>query len=197
MYGMIKFEDFEIRKETKYSKLSYYYENEKVEEYELRKYIKKIYCFECAKKIFSDYKIESLAFAYSDIVEIHIPENIKIIEKAAFNHCQKLIKVNMTNAIMNIQNNVFADCEKLKSIELSNNLINIELCTFYNCKDLENIILPESIINISNSAFSGCKNLKNIIIPENVINIGSCAFKMCKNLKDVILFLVCCPAADS
>ena len=35
MYGMIKFEDFEIRKETKYSKLSYYYENEKVDEFEL------------------------------------------------------------------------------------------------------------------------------------------------------------------
>ena len=32
MYGMIKFKDWEIRQETRYSKLSYYYKNEKINE---------------------------------------------------------------------------------------------------------------------------------------------------------------------
>ena len=39
MYGMIKFQDWEVRKETKNSQLCYYYKDEKIDEKELEQYI--------------------------------------------------------------------------------------------------------------------------------------------------------------
>ena len=40
MYGKIEFKNWTAQRETKYSKLSYYYKEQKINEEELKKYVK-------------------------------------------------------------------------------------------------------------------------------------------------------------
>ena len=68
MYGMIKFQNWEAKKETKYSKINYFYKEKKVDEFEFESIIN-TYNLEQVKKLFENDKIEEGAFCESDIIE--------------------------------------------------------------------------------------------------------------------------------
>ena len=169
MYGMIKFPDWEIRKETKYGKLKYYYKEQKMDEDELQKYIdsKKI---KKAKSIF-----------------IHNTENEYVIMNSLFSNDEDLISIIIPEGVTNINAYSFYECTGLKKVIIPSSVTNIDFYTFRGCKKLTNVTISEGVTNIEDSAFEDCINLTNITIPKSVTNIGYCAFHRCPNLKEVMV----------
>lgn len=96
------------------------------------------------------------------LIEFSIPENVKVIGRAAFE-----------------------GCEKLKTINIAEGVEKIGSKAFEGCKALENVEIPESVTEIGIKAFEGCENLKSIKIPASVEKIGVDAFNMCDNLKHI------------
>lgn len=95
------------------------------------------------------------------------------------------------NSVINIGEYAFNDCENLSNITLSENTETIGKYAFSNCINLTEIIIPDSVTTIENYALSYCDNLKNIKIGKNVASIGlgnvrrQGAFLYCSNLESI------------
>ena len=193
MYGQIKFQDFEIRKETQFSKFQYYYKNKKIDEQELKKNIN-INEIENAKELFRNEEIEKSQFEEEKIIEIQIPKNVKTIGRMAFYGCEKMSRVIIPQSVTNIKEYAFAACTNLVNIIVdennpvydSRNDCNaiIETKTNKLLEGCQNTKIPEDIINIGENAFFSCKNLTNIDISEGVKEICNGAFFNCINLSN-------------
>ena len=213
MYGMIKFQDWEVRKETKNSQLCYYYKDEKIDEKELEQYIS-ITKIRKAKGIFMNNRkysgiIRSGLFSRNnELISIIIPDNIFSIEEKAFFKCKNLKEViippsvirigsetfagcsSLTNikipgSISDIEKDTFSECKNLTNVAISNGVTSIGYHAFYNCTNLKDIVIPNSVKNIEGSAFYNCKTLESISIPNDITTIGPCAFAYCSSLKNV------------
>ena len=56
----------------------------------------------------------------------------------------------------------FNGCDLLENIIITNGITNIEYCAFKNCDSLKTIIIPISITFVGDGAFLGCDSLKTI-----------------------------------
>lgn len=123
---------------------------------------------EAADPILSVYdKVTEIgAFIYEGdkklLTEFNVPENVKIIGRAAFEGCEKLKSINIAEGVEKIGSKAFEGCSALQSIEI-----------------------PDTVTEIGIKAFEGCENLKSIKIPASVEKIGVGAFDMCDNLKNI------------
>ena len=95
--------------------------------------------------------IGDYAFAYTDLSEITIPDNVSHIGIGAFKECNKLQRV------------------------LINKPLNILEETFSGCGSLSELFLPEGVEEIGKNAFA-YNNLKKIVIPSTIAKIHSNAF---------------------
>lgn len=83
--------------------------------------------------------IGGLAFSASDIREIIIPSNVKLIRYSAFQ-----------------------DCDFLETVKIEEGVETIESYAFTSCEDLKTVFLPKSLRNIGTSVFDSCDNLDKI-----------------------------------
>ena len=67
----------------------------------------------------------------------------------------------------------FEGCNKLCKVKLSENLTQIQYNTFYGCGKLSSITLPLSLEYIGTGAFGNCKELTKIHIPRNVQHVSA------------------------
>ncbi|MCH5171983.1 MAG: leucine-rich repeat protein, partial [Erysipelotrichales bacterium] len=148
----------------------------------------------------------------TDVEEITIHQNTKVIADEAFVNCMNLTSITIPSSVTNIGKNVFKGCNSLSSLTLSNmnNPLNyyfgskefipsslkqvtinggtaIVERAFEGCSDIVTINLPSTLKTIGASAFSGCSSLNTITIPSTVTTIGSNAFKDCVALEEVVL----------
>lgn len=56
------------------------------------------------------------AFSYTDLVEVVIPEGVKIIDGRAFSGCSDLTTVYLPSTIEELGRSIFARCSKLKTV---------------------------------------------------------------------------------
>lgn len=86
---------------------------------------------------------------------IIFPASLTKIDKFAFEKCDNLETVNLSNTKLTIlEDSAFADCDKLKSVDLSNTkLKKIMYFAFRNCYALRTIKLPTTLKTIANQAF--------------------------------------------
>lgn len=89
------------------------------------------------------------------------------------------------NAV-SIGERAFEGCDNLETINLSDNLTFVGESVFSGCNSLREIILPHSLSNLSESMFARCKSLEKITLPDNVTEIPYCFVNGCSNLKEVI-----------
>lgn len=122
-----------------------------------------------------------------DLISIHIPDSVKIIEKDAFWNCNNLKFVHIPDNIISIGEYAFCGCESLVSIRIPHGVKFIENGTFLNCKRLKSIHIPNSVTGIGEYAFYGCESLKYFRIPEGVTTIGEEAFRGCNRLDSVVI----------
>lgn len=154
-------------------------------------------------------KIGRLAFSFSEITSIKIPESIVSIGDYAFTDCSSLSQVILPNSLKEVGSQIFSNCSSLKEVNLPTGINpadgifsgcsgltkcvipketkTIEEYAFSYCKNLPSISLPKGIKEIKEAAFSECSSLTSIIIPEGVTSIESGAFSHCSNLSSVTI----------
>ena len=127
-----------------------------------------------------EYKITKIAnnafLRCSYLVQVTIPDTVKIIGEEAFRGCTSLKKLIMGNGVTEIGKCAFAWCNLLTDVTISKNLTKISSNAFALCNSLTNIIIPNGITEIGTFAFSMCNSLKTLVIPNSVDSIGENAF---------------------
>ena len=108
---------------------------------------------------YMDYVPEKF-LAWSDVVEVNIPNNIMEIRDMAFMGC-KIKDIKLPLKIRKIGREAFA-YSKIKFIELPNKLDKIEHSLFFYCSSLEGIYIPKGIKAIEKNAFFDCDRLRKI-----------------------------------
>ena len=86
------------------------------------------------------WSIPEFMFLKNNIVEAHIPDNIRVIEQGAFLGCDQLEKVTIPNTVKMINFGAFKHCSKLREIYYtgtSEELFNIHVDGFPFDKPLE------------------------------------------------------------
>lgn len=88
---------------------------------------------------YSSASIKSMAFAFTNIKELVLPENMVAIEKLAFTNCEKLESIKFNLLIKSIGVSAFSGCSSLKEIHLPSSLEEIEQEAFADCDKLTKI----------------------------------------------------------
>lgn len=128
--------------------------------------------------------IEVDNFDDTDIESITIPSSVKIINKEAFDGCDKLKTVTIEgNSLTEIGNSAFYQCSALNDIRLPESVIKIGMDAFHGCSSLEHIELSPNLNSLGSSAFENCESLLHVDIPDNLTYLNGEVFLNCKSLQ--------------
>ena len=105
----------------------------------------------------------------------------------AFNLCNDLTSVSLTENITSIGQMAFCGCTSLRSMAIPNNVNVIGFAAFKDCSNLSNVNIPNSLTIIDGYTFRNCKNLASLTIPNSVKEIGCCAFEGCSSITSVTI----------
>lgn len=130
-------------------------------------------------------RIGEMAFQYSDLVSVVLPESITVIDSMAFFGCDNLSSINFPAGLTRIGKKAFQECDGLKSISLSDSLTEMRDCVFSNCNGLTSVVFPPGLTDIGDDVFFNCSNLQSVALPEKLTRIGSRAFHYCLSLKTI------------
>lgn len=131
------------------------------------------------------------AFAYSNIENIQMNDNVTVLDEYAFYYCTKLANVDLSKSLTKIDGyETFKYTDALKHIDLKNVT---ELTGWYTFQQsgLEDVDLS----NVSNMSgiqvFGSCHNLKTVYIGKNTdfsgkVSIGSNNFAGCERLEKYV-----------
>ena len=133
---------------------------------------------------------------------VAITSNITSIDACAFQDCNNLIAVYITNltAWINIDfddassqpldhaHNLYLNGELITELIIPNDVTTIGNYTFYECSSLTNITISNSVTTIGKSAFECCYGLTGELkIPDNVTSIDDWAFSNCTGIEDITI----------
>ena len=120
--------------------------------------------------------IESGMYYQSQLTEINIPNNIRSIQRKAF-EAAYINKIVMSDSVKTIGHRCFSDCRDLTHITLSNRIEVIPNLCFDYCSALSTIKLPDRCVVIGYGAFANCQNLRNIDFNNSLDKIEKRAFQ--------------------
>lgn len=123
--------------------------------------------------------VENYGYRNSNLEEITIPKNIKIIGEFSFSQCKKLKKINWNKGLERIYDSAFQGCSSLKKVVLPVSVISIGNAAFENCK-LSSVKLSGNLQTISYRAFWENPSLKKVTIPDSVIKMYKDSFDSSK-----------------
>ena len=137
-------------------------------------------------------EIGEIAFAYTGIKSILIPENIKKLRAGVFQDNYNLKKIiynainceydareieNETTTISPLFWNVYEDLDLLqKEVIIGENVKKIPVGVFAIIRNLKEINIPKSVEIIEKYAFDKCTNLEKINLQDGIKEIGELAF---------------------
>ena len=87
--------------------------------------------------------------------EFSAPKSVKEIAQSAFIHAVNLKKVELPGTDV-INAYAFEDCENLSEVKLSDTITTLGADAFYNCNSLKTLHLPDTLVNIGTCAFGFC-----------------------------------------
>lgn len=117
------------------------------------------------------------AFGGSSITSVVVPDTVSSMERAAFMHCQELVRVILPEGLRNISSYAFYNCKKLSEINIPSSVSVIGERAFRGCAALREIYLPEGLTEIPSNLFMDCSSLTLCNIPASVRSIGASAFQ--------------------
>ena len=92
-----------------------------------------------------------------------------------YNERNQIKHIVVESGVKSIGNHAFEVCQYLESVTLSEGLEYIRLGAFNNC-GMKEITIPNSVIEIGNNAFVHCRNLNKVVLGSNIERILSNAF---------------------
>lgn len=124
-------------------------------------------------------------FDYCKKLKTAILKVCETIDTRAFADCTNLVSLGETASVISIGGSAFEGCESLALIDLSNCSSWPYASIFGNCKNLKEIKLPSTLTEIPSALFSGCTGLTSFDF-TNITKIGDSAFEG-TGLKEIIL----------
>ena len=112
-----------------------------------------------------------------------IPDCVKNIGGAAFNHCS-INELIIGNSVTNIGGMAFINCDHLKNVTMGSSIENIGEGAFYGCYYLSTLVFGDKMSVIGSEAFCDC-GLRSLVLPPKMSTIGSQAFLSCELLTNV------------
>lgn len=127
------------------------------------------------------------AFKNSIIESISFSDNLTNIGYCAFEGCESLTMVNLTNCtnMTTISQNAFYGMPNVWIIMLPESITTIGTAAFSGCTKLSTFNLPGSLTTIRDNAFNNCSSLKSLTLPQRVNELGFNLFDGCNALKDL------------
>lgn len=129
------------------------------------------------------------AYSFSNCSQLSgdliIPENIKQIERNAFEACNNIENITVKGEITAFAPKTFYDCNSVKQVVLSNTTQKIGDSAFESCDTLKSVKLGSQTKTIEQSAFESCPELVAITNNNTVERIENGAFRNCNKLHDV------------
>ena len=126
--------------------------------------------------------IESMAFNYTLVNGLVLPNTIRMLETACFN-CAYITTLTVPPLVSVLSESAFSYIQPVYNTETG--------------EDLPiNIILPQNLTEIGFACFQGAL-IKQIIIPDTVIKIGELAFSYCDQLASITCLAATPPALGS
>lgn len=103
--------------------------------------------------------VGSGAFVFSSVRRVSLGKNVVLIDRYAFQGCEKLRYVNIPDSVKEISYYAFYGCSSLKNITLGKGVETIRDYAFYQCSQMSYITLPKSLKAIGDFAFKDCYKL--------------------------------------
>ena len=111
------------------------------------------------------------------LLSVTIPPSIKSIATDAFDECDNLTAVNITDIVswcnISFANNYSNPLSKAHHL-------------FLNGEEVTDLVIPNSVTTIKDYSFGGCSGLTSITIPNNVTSIGVGSFSRCSGLTTIV-----------
>ncbi|MGN1007926.1 MAG: leucine-rich repeat protein [Butyricicoccus sp.] len=123
-----------------------------------------------------DHDAMNRMFQSPKIVNVTLPDTVRVIGERAFHGCKNLRSIKMPASVEEIGLMAFEGCESLTSIRLPDSVKTIGVQIFRDCSSLSDVRLPSQLEEIPANAFSGCSSLRSISFPASVKVIGECSF---------------------
>lgn len=125
-------------------------------------------------------------FKYDEgLLEIIIPDTVRVIGDNAFDHCENLQNVKFPANLKEIGSMAFTACNTFTEISLPNTVTKIGDMAFGYCKGITEVILPESVVTLGSSVFTNCTKLRKVSLPDGVTRLNGSLFSYCPVLTDV------------
>lgn len=125
------------------------------------------------------------------MVSVVIPDTVAVIGSRAFQDCQTLTDVTMSQGLKRIEASAFAS-SKVKEIHIPDSVTYVGAYAFSDCTGLRTLVLGSGIQEWgddwgTNGAFSDCTLLSSLTVKEGVTSIGPGAFSGCTLLLEAVL----------
>ena len=140
-------------------------------------------------------EIQYLAFGFSALRKIDIPDSVVKIDSYSFEWCKNLEFVNIPESVRVIETGAFSGCKSLRDLLIPGSMTSIGLAAFSPCSGLERIRVASNnpvydsredcnavIETSTDTLIIGCKNT---VIPNSVKVIGGFAFCRCSSLTSI------------
>lgn len=125
--------------------------------------------------------------APKDVINVIVGDNVPYIKYDAFQGCEMLRTVHISNSVSSIGMNAFSGCKSLKYIDIPKSVKHLCEYAFSDCTSLQRVQIPSSVEEIRNGCFEQCESIQSIEIPPKVFEIRANTFAGCSNLREVIL----------
>lgn len=135
-------------------------------------------------------KIADYAFEYSNVLEITIPENVRIIGNYSFKSSYTLQKVILPSTLDYIGYRAFYLCTNLYEFNLPEGLTTIKEEAFAYCEHIgimDTVIIPSTLSELDDKVFYNCSGMYNLIILDGITSIGYACFAECEALTEVYI----------
>ncbi len=140
----------------------------------------------------------SSASGLTEVLEIIIPDTVKIIGEDAFWDCQKITTIKLPSVLEELGTYAFAGCASLKEITIPASVSKMGDDPFFDCVSLMNVYVEEdnqTYKDINGLLYNKAGNKllcyprgrESLIIPEGTNEFGIGAFGYCTKIKSAVV----------
>lgn len=128
-----------------------------------------------------------ICYDCTNLVNINLPDNLKVISGQAFRGCTGLVgEFKLPVTVTTIGEYAFSNCSNITKFIIHDAINSIGPGAF-SYTGITEFTIPTGITQISSALLQGCTNIKEIYIPEYITVVGDNAFNNCENLEKVVI----------
>ena len=119
------------------------------------------------------------------LTDLVIPGNVSTVPDHAFDDCDCLKSVVLSEGVVSSGELSFCNCAALESVTLPQSLTKVGWYSFANCPALQEVVVPRYVTVIDTGAFHDCAQLKTVTLPSSIEFLHGSCFGDCPNLTTI------------